>query len=85
MGDWYDTGEGSEHVRRQWGESAKNNPVPHPLYGPKIAKLQAKVKRLQAQLDQYQKVLEHCKDTILYVKQYVSGGGLSAEDDCDDS
>ena len=45
MSDWYDTGEGSEHVKRQWGESARNNPVPSPLC--------AGCERLKAEIDQY--------------------------------
>ena len=31
MKDWYDKGEGSEHMKQQIAESALENPVPHPM------------------------------------------------------
>jgi hypothetical protein len=31
MNDWYDKGEGSEHMKRQIAKSARENPVPHPM------------------------------------------------------
>lgn len=40
---------------------------------------------LQAENKKLKEVLEDCKETISYVKQYVSDIGLSAEDDCNRS
>lgn len=31
MNDWYDKGEGSEHMKKEIAQSAFNNPVPHPM------------------------------------------------------
>jgi len=31
MNDWYDKGEGSEHMKQQIAKSARENPVPHPV------------------------------------------------------
>lgn len=31
MNDWYDKGEGSEHMKQQIAKSAYENPVPHPM------------------------------------------------------
>ena len=40
---------------------------------------------LKVENAQLKEVLQNCKETILYVKQYMANKGLSAEDDCNDS
>ncbi len=40
---------------------------------------------LETQNERLKEVVEDCKETISYVRQYVANCGLSAEDDCDRS
>ena len=52
---------------------------------PAIEGLHDQIASLQAENDKLEAVLINCRETILYVRNYVSNSGLSAEDDCNDS
>lgn len=60
MEDWYDKGEGSEHMKRQIAKSARDNPVKFPCLDPEGCKhfkaedkLRAQNAKLKADLEYY--------------------------------
>lgn len=50
-----------------------------------LARAYTKIESLKEAVEARDKVIQKCKETIESVQIYVSGLGLSAEDDCDES